>query len=112
MIHILQLQILFNFTVQYPTADSGGFMKKWPNTGSNIKKVLSERFKSKHANAGWPEQIEEVLALLSALPAKAGRNTKGQVLPFIQAVNKLLVHSDVKVILVSVSFHMLHHANK
>lgn len=97
-------QILYDFTVHYPTADPDGLMKKWQNIGLHIKKVLSEQYKNKNVNAGWSDDIEQVLALLKALPAKAGRNTRGQIVPFIQAVDKLIVHSEVKIILVSVWF--------
>lgn len=111
MIHLYSTftQILFDFTVHYPTADPDGLMKKWQNIGSNIKKVLSEYYNTKNVNAGWSDNIEQVLALLKALPAKAGRNTRGQVLPFIKAVDKLIVHSEVKIISVSVS--LLHIAS-
>lgn len=85
-------------------------MKNWQHIGSNIKNVLWEQYKKKNVDAGYPENIEQVLALLRAVPAKAGRNTRGQVLPFIQAIDKLIVYSEVKIILVSVLFlHILHH---
>lgn len=82
--------------MHFPEVDSNALIAKWPNFGSNVKEILKEHY-STTVNTGWSENIEQMLALLKILPAKAGRNA-GPVVPFVQAIDKLIVHSEVRVI--------------
>lgn len=81
--------------MHFPNADSDGLTNKWPDFGSIIKSVLTESYQT-NVHTGWSDDVEQVLALLKILPAKTGRNTKSLVVPFMQAVDKLIVHSEVK----------------
>lgn len=87
--------MLYDFTVHFPNANSDGLMNNWHDFGSNMKGVLSDSYNT-NVNTGWPDDVEQILALLKILPAKAGRNTKSLVVPFIQAIDKLIIHSEVK----------------
>lgn len=91
------IQILYDFTVHFPNADADGLMNKWQNIGSNINNVLTEEYNTK-IYTEWSAGVEQVLALLKILPAKAGRNTKSSVLPFVKAIDKLIVHYEVRFI--------------
>lgn len=45
-------------------------------------------------STGWANDVEEILALLSILAAKAGK--KSPVVPFIKVIDKLIIHSEVR----------------
>lgn len=44
----------------------------------------------------WMSEIEDILVLLKMLPAK-GRSKEGKILPFIKAVEKLIVFRKVRI---------------
>lgn len=87
-------QISYDFAVQFSEADANGFMIEWPNKyGPDIKNMLNDCYGTK-ISTGWASDIEEILALLKILPAKAGK--KSPVVPFIKVIDKLIFHSEVR----------------
>lgn len=87
-------QILYDFKVHFPQVDSDALMKNWPDFGSRIKEILSEHYRTT-VSTGWPDNIEQALAIIKILPTKAGKHANS-VVPFVQAIDKLIVHSEVK----------------
>lgn len=87
-------QAVFDFTVQYSGAEHNGFQNNWPKYGSSIKEVLKSSY-STTITTGWCESIEQILALMKILPAKSGTKTKSSVVPFIKAIDHLILFCEV-----------------
>lgn len=60
-----------------------------------MKEVLKDSYMTS-VKTGWTDDIEQVLAILKVLPAKAGKHTKS-VVPFTQAIDKFIVHCEVSI---------------
>lgn len=87
--------------MQFPDSNVVGFRNNWPLYGNDIKMILNDVYDTK-ISTGWANDIEEILALLNILAAKAGK--KSPVVPFIKVIDKLIIHSEVR--RKSFCFHM------
>lgn len=77
---------------QFPDVDADAMSKNWPEYGSRIKSVMKINYKTDVPKTGWPELVEQVLALIKIFPQKGGRGVK---VPFTQATERVIVHSEV-----------------
>lgn len=85
---------MFDFGQQFPDADSNGFIKNWALISNEMKKVLKEYYRS-DINTLWTDEVEQLLILMKILPARASQKTKKTALPFVKAIDRLIVFSEV-----------------
>lgn len=85
---------MYDFIIRFPKANADVFIEKWPFYASNMKNVLLDSYKQEMGTL-WSEEVEQLLVVLKLLPAKGGSKGGAGILPFIRAIDKLIVHSDV-----------------
>lgn len=91
------MQISEDFVIRFSDkANPNALIEKWPNYSDYAKEIAKYHYKSGPLHTGWPEDIESFLVFLKLLPAKSGKKTNsGTILPFSQATDKFIMHSNV-----------------
>lgn len=97
--------------MHYPNAEANGLLTKWKEYAPAIMNVL--KMDKVIVSTGWNEEVERFIALIKLLPAKTG---KAPAIPFINVVNRLMIHTEVSsqnqfVLIFTLLYHNYYHCH-
>lgn len=93
-------QILEDFIIRFAdVAEPNGLVTNFASFGTYMKEATMNRYKSQFSGfTGWPDDIDVFLVFLKLLVARKRKSIPaGSILPFSLAIDKFVMHSEVRI---------------
>lgn len=89
---------MFEYEDRFKNVESQSFLENWKSYSIAIKELLETQYDSSVFVTTWPEDIENILALLKLFPSsKVGKNCLANRATFHRATSKLFVFRTVNI---------------